>query len=574
MLRSAEFLKRPLNIIYGPQDTPPLSVTILSGLQHVGLVSIFLLVPVIACREAGLPPEKIVDVLALSMLVMAIGPVLQQLGRAGIGSGYLCPLIFAAPYLPASLLALKVGGLPLMFGMTFFAGLVEIAVSRLFRPLRPYFPPEIAGFVVVMIGVTIGTLGFRSLFNAGSGATPGTAELGVAAITLGTMVALNVWTKGASKLFCALIGMVVGYIVAAITGVLTATELERIVAAPLVRLPDPTHVSWSFDVDLIVPFAVAAVAASLRAMGDVTICQKTNDAEWKRPDMHTISGGALANGLCTAISGLLGTVGINTSTSNVGLAAATGVTSRKVAYSTGGIYLLLAFLPMGATVFVIMPGAVVGATLVFASCLVFINGLLIITARMLDARRTFVIGLSFMLGLAVDVMPAVFERLPAGVRLFTSSSLLLGTICALTLNLVFRLGVRRTATLTVQPNDIDAEKIEQFMLSQGAAWGARRDVIDRASFNLMQSIETIASSDVVQGVLGIEASFDEFSLDVRVSYDGLPLELPDKRPTNEEIVASEDGERKLAGFMLRRFADRVSVTDKAGQCTILFHFDH
>ncbi len=102
-----------------------------------------------------------------------------------------------------------------------------------------------------------------------------------------------------------------------------------------------------FDADLIIPFAVAAVAASLRAMGDVTICRKTNDAGWTRPDMRTISGGALANGLSTALAGLLDTIGTNTSTSNVGLAAATGVTSRKVAYATDGIYLLLAFMIQG-----------------------------------------------------------------------------------------------------------------------------------------------------------------------------------------------------------------------------------
>lgn len=156
----------------------------------------------------------------------------------------------------------------------------------------------------------------------------------------------------------------------------------------MLRLPDPGHVQWAFDTDLIIPFAVAAVAASLGAMGDVTICQKTNDAGWTRPDMRTISGGALANGLSTALAGLLGTIGTNTSTSNVGLAAATGVTSRNVAYAVGGIYLLLAFMPMGATVFVIMPGVVVGTTLVFASCLVFVNGLQIIASRLLDTRRT------------------------------------------------------------------------------------------------------------------------------------------------------------------------------------------
>ena len=109
------------------------------------------------------------------------------------------------------------------------------------------FPPEIAGFVVVMIGVTIGILGFRSLFGTDTTQAPSAAPLGVAAITLGTMVALNVWTRGAPKLFCALIGMAVGYVVAALLGVLPAADLERLRAAPLVRLPDPSHVHWAFD---------------------------------------------------------------------------------------------------------------------------------------------------------------------------------------------------------------------------------------------------------------------------------------------------------------------------------------
>jgi xanthine permease XanP len=571
---AAPLPKKPLNIVYWVNDVPPLGVTVLSGLQHVGLVSIFLLVPVLACRQAGLAPEKIVDVLALSMLVMAVGPILQRFGRAGIGSGYLCPPIFAAPYLPAAMLALQKGGLPLMFGMTIFAGLVEITVSRLFRPLRPYFPPEIAGLVVVMIGVTIGVLGFRSLFGFGAAHPPGAATFAVAAITLATMVALNVWTRGAPKLFCALIGMVVGYVLAAILGVLPGAELQRLGAAPLLRLPDPGHVGWAFDTSLIVPFGVAAIAASLRAMGDVTICQKTNDATWTRPDMGTISGGALANGLCTTLAGVLGTIGTNTSTSNVGLAAATGVTSRNVAFAVGGVYLLLAFMPMGAMLFVIMPSAVVGATLIFASCLVFVNGLQIIASRLLDARRTFVIGLSFMLGLAVDVLPGAFADLPPAVRVFTSSSLLLGTLSALLLNTVFRLGVRRAVTLMVDPGHVDPVKIKEFVEAQGAAWGARRDVIDRARFNLAQSVETIVEACDPRGPLRIEAGFDEFNLDLRVSYEGSPLELPDTRPSNEDIMASEDGHRRLAGFLLRRHADGVRTDFQAGRSTILFHFDH
>lgn len=567
-------MKKPNNIVYGVDDAPPPGVLWLSGLQHVGLVSIFLLVPVLACREAGLPPETIIDVLSLSMLVMAIGPILQSLTRGPVGSGFLCPPIFAAAYLPASLLALKAGGLALMFGMTVFAGLVEIALSRLLRRLRPFLPPEVAGFVVAMIGVTIGMLGFRNLFAAPASGLASMLPLLVGTVTLATMVALNVWTKGPPKLFCALIGMVVGYLVAIAAGMLAGADLERLQSAPMMHLPSVEHLSWSFDAALVVPFVVAAFAATLRAMGDITICQKTNDAEWIRPEMRSISGGAMSNGVSTFLAGMLGTIGTNTSTSNVGLAAATGITSRRVAFATGSIYLALAFMPKAATLFAIMPGAVVGATLIFASALVFINGIMIITSRMLDARRSFVIGLSFMVGMTVDVFPGFYGGLSPAVQVVTSSSLVLGTLTALILNLVFRIGARRTQTLVMGTSTFDRQAVHDFMEAQGGAWGARRDVIERARFSLMQSLETIIESCEPTGRLDVEASFDEFRLDIRVSYTGAALELTSERPSNREIMESEAGQRKLAGYLLQRQADRVQATHKDGRSTVLFHFDH
>jgi NCS2 family nucleobase:cation symporter-2 len=134
--------------------------------------------------------------------------------------------------------------------------------------------------------------------------------------------------------------------------------------------------------------------------------------------------------------------------------------------------------------------------------------------------------------------------------------------------------VRRTRTLTVEPERFAPKRVEDFMEAQGARWGARRDVIDRASFNLTQSLEVILDACAPKGPLRIEASFDEFNLDVRVTYVGAPLELPETRPSNEEIAATDEGHRKLAGFMLRRHADHVQSTHQDGRTILLFHFDH
>lgn len=566
--------KKPLNLVYGVNETPPTGITLVSGIQHLVLISIRLLFPLLVAREAGLPARQILDVLGVSMLVMGVATVLQALPTGPVGSGYLCPPSFTSAYIAPSMLAARVGGMPLVFGMTLFGGLIEGALSRVLRPLRPFFPPEMAGFVVVMVGVTLGNLGMRSVLGIGTPLGAGPRDLAVTGITLATMVALNVWTRGSVRVFCALIGMVAGYLAAALAGSLTAADLARFEEAPFLHVPDMIHGGWRFDATLAVPFAVAALAACLRAMGDVTTCQKINDAEWTRPSMRSLSGGVLANAISTTSAGLLGTIGVNTLTSSVGLAGATGVTSRRIAYVVGGMFLVLAFLPKAAALLAVMPRPVLGATLWFSGAFVLINGLQIVTSRMLDPRRTFVIGLSFALGLSVDVYPTFWAGLPAWAQPFVSSSLVLGTISALLLNALFRLGIRSSHSFVVDPAAMDPKEIAEGMESQGAAWGARRDVIDRATFNLTQSIETIVDSGAAEGPLDVQASFDEFNLDLRVSYAGPPLELPERRPTNEEIMASEEGQRRLAGFLLRRLADRVQSTQRGGRSVLLFHFDH
>jgi NCS2 family nucleobase:cation symporter-2 len=265
---------------------------------------------------------------------------------------------------------------------------------------------------------------------------------------------------------------------------------------------------------------------------------------------------------------------LNTSSANIGLAGATGVTSRRIAYATGGIFLVVAFMPKLSGLLAVMPRPVMGAALMFVAAFIFVNGLQIIASRLLDARRTFVIGLSFIIAIAVDISPAFFRALPAVVQPLVGSSLVAGMLTAILLNLIFRIGARRVENFVLPAGHVDAAALERFMEANGASWGARRDIIDRAKFNLVQSLEVILENCEPQGLVVVAATFDEFNLDVRVSYAGPPLELPDKRPSNEEIMDTEDGQRRLAGFMLRRYADQVQATHRVGRSEILFHFDH
>ena len=82
----------------------------------------------------------------------------------------------------------------------------------------------------------------------------------------------------------------------------------------------------------------------------------------------------------------------------------------------------------------------------------------------------------------------------------------------------------------------------------------------RVSFGINQAIETIRENCEPQGPIVVEARFDEFNLDVKISYRGAPLELPDERPSDRDIMETEEGYRRLAGFLLRRNADRVRTS--------------
>jgi xanthine permease XanP len=568
-------VRKPPNILYGVDDLPPLGITLLSGLQHVGLMSVNLVYPVLVAHAAGASAATAAAMVSLTLVALAVGALLQANAIGSIGSGYLCQPVPTVIYLLPSLLAAKQGGLPLVFGMTITAGLFEMGLARGLQRVRPLFPPEIAGLVVFLIGISTGMLGFRTILGAGFPDAPAHMfDIALALVTLAIMVALNVWGSSALRMVCVLVGMAVGYAIAAASGRLAQPDLATLSEGPLAALPGIAHLSWHFDNAYMLPFAIAAVAATLKVVGNVTTCQRVNDTDWVRADMRSISRGALADGLATVVAGALGSQGVNSATMNVSLATGTEVHSRSVAYAVAATLLLLALTPKIGLMLHMMPRPVAGAALVFASTFILVNGLQIMTSRLLDTRRTLVIGLGLLAAFAAELFPQFLHATLTGAQIALGSSLVVGTVIGLTFNLVFRIGVRRSATLAIEADAVDGVTIASFMEAQGAAWGARGDVIDRAVFTLQQAVETLVSSGAATGPLEVETAFDEFNLDVRVSYGGPPLELPEKRPSNDEIMASEDGERKLAGFMLRRFADRVTATYKSGRSTVLFHFDH
>ncbi len=141
-----------------------------------------------------------------------------------------------------------------------------------------------------------------------------------------------------------------------------------------------------------------------------------------------------------------------------------------------------------------MPPPVMGATLFFTSAFVFTSGLQMITARLLDSRKIIVIGFSFALAMIADIYHDVLAHAPIMFQPILDNALVLGTVCAVVLNLIMRIGVRKRVSIRFPPGGINREAVEQFLSEQGAHWAARGDILQRAVFGVIQSLDVLGQT--------------------------------------------------------------------------------
>ena len=103
--------RKPSNLIYGVDENPGPIALVLMGLQHISLMSIAFIFPVIIIEAIGGNLEEAEGLIRMAMLATGIGTILQGINRGPVGSGYLCPLLNGPGFLSASLMAGKLGGL-------------------------------------------------------------------------------------------------------------------------------------------------------------------------------------------------------------------------------------------------------------------------------------------------------------------------------------------------------------------------------------------------------------------------------------------------------------------------------
>ena len=565
--------KRPGSLAYDVDDIPPAYLTWVLAFQHVLAMSIGWIYVIVVVDAMSGSRADAQSLLRVSMIASGITTILQA--RNGVfGSGYLCPASCSLTYLAPTILAGRMGGFPLIFGMTAINGAFTGILSRFLRYLRILFPPDVTGLIVSIVGIQLVAIGCPKLLGrspAHPTASTDAALLGF--ITLIAMIAPTVWSRGKLKLFPILIGLFVGYVAALLMGTLHWADIRAQWAQPLFGIPHRVAWGMAFRFELLLPFLVIGISATLKTVGDLTLCQKINDADWKRTEMKPVSGGILAGSLCTAFAGLCGGMGQSTFSSNVGLSMATGATSRSIAMPIGAILILLAFFPKLAALFAAIPQPVMGAVLVYVACFMILGGMQVVTSRMLDARKTFAIGIALVFGLSVEMVPGLYRGVPPLVQPLFASSLSLSTVLVVLLNLLTRIGIARERSIVLSPAHDDYNEVTRFMEEQGAMWGMRKEVATRAAEAISECLVNIHHLGVTSPVL-TRARFNELNLNVVLRYDGPAMEFPANPPGADELVNDPAALVRLSGFLIQWLADRVAVSAVDGHCHVRLHFDH
>jgi xanthine permease XanP len=150
----------------------------------------------------------------------------------------------------------------------------------------------------------------------------------------------------------------------------------------------------------------------------------------------------------------------------------------------------------------------------------------------------------------------------------------LTTVSVVILNFLFRIGITTRKTLILKPSVASEQAVYEFMDTCGREWGARPVIIARATRIITELFEACVMAQLAKGDINVDVKFDEFNLDIIISYDGRALDLSAETPDIEEILDDEAALPRLSAEIIRRTVDRMKCEQKQGKTIMHIHLDH
>ncbi|MEC4891774.1 MAG: nucleobase:cation symporter-2 family protein [Oscillatoria sp. PMC 1051.18] len=436
------------DLIYGLEARPPFVESVFVALQHVFACFVGIITPgLIICGALEVEPTDTTFILSMSLFVSGIATFIQAKRFGPVGSGLLSvqgtSFAFLGPIIAAGLAVKEAGGSPiealsLIFGLCLFGAFVEIFISRFLHLANKIITPLVTGVVVTLIGLTLIKVGITSI---GGGVVAQRNEtfgspvyLGIAALVLIVIVALNSLNNNYLRMSSVVIGLAVGYLVSIPLGLVSFSNLSGL---PLITIPIPFRYGLGFDFGAFIPFAFLYMITAIESIGDLTATSAISGEPIEGAKyFRRLKGGVLGDGINSIIAACFNTFPNTTFSQNNGVIQLTGVGSRYVGYFISVIFVILGLFPIVAGVFQALPQPVLGGATLVMFATVAVAGIKIISCVDLTKRNSIILAIALGLGLGVTFEPGILDSLPNLIKSIFSSGISTGGLTALVLNLI------------------------------------------------------------------------------------------------------------------------------------------
>ena len=440
----------------------PLSQAIPLGLQHVLAMFVGNLTPLLIITGAcGLAGGEFADLqlslLQNAMLIAGIVTLVQLFGIGPVGgrvpiimgtsSGFIGVFNSVAATMGGGILAYGA-----IMGASIIGGLFETVLGFFLKPLRKFFPSVVTGTVVMSIGLSLISVGINSFGGGNSANDFGSIEnLLLGTIVLVIIIALKHGTKGITSASSVLIGIIAGYIIAGIMGVVLPTTAvnadgveytkawvlnwDKVAEASWFAVPKLLPVKPVFDLRAILPVLIMFIVTAVETVGDISgVMEGGLDREATDKEL---SGGVMCDGLGSSFAALLGVLPNTSFSQNVGLVAMNKVVNR-FCIATGGIFLIACGLfPKLAALISIMPQSVLGGAAVMMFSSIVVSGIQLITKWPIGPRNVTIVSVALGLGYGLGSNTAILVHLPQAISLiFGGSGIVPAAVFAIILNIV------------------------------------------------------------------------------------------------------------------------------------------
>lgn len=429
---------------------PPLGMSVSLALQHLVAMIVGCVTPAIIIANAlGLPQSERVLLIQVSLVMSAVTTLIELFPIGGkLGSGL--PVMFGISfaYLPSMQAIVGGGGdIATIAGAMVIDGIVAAVVGVFVKKIRRFFPPIITGTVVFTIGLSL----YPTAINYMAGGTGNTYEVvvlrkgltsalvhgswqnwAVAAFTLIVVMVMSNKGKGICKLAAILLGMIAGYIVAAVFGMVDLSEVRD---AARFSLPRFMHFGIKFEFSACIALALLFAINAIQAIGDLTAT--TVGGLNREPTDQELQGGIVTYGLTNVLSAFFGSLPTATYSQNVGIVTTNKVVNRVVFALAGGFLLLAGLIPKFSAILTTIPQCVLGGATITVFSTIAMTGMKLIASETISPRNTTIVGLSAALGVGISQSSSALSQFPESITIiFGKTPVVIATIMAVLLNLI------------------------------------------------------------------------------------------------------------------------------------------